>query len=108
MNIGRMICLLRTAEGLSQVELANELGISRAYLSQIENGHKQPSLPFMRKAAAFFQIPLAVLLADENEADSEMMAMLRKMLGDALSLKMTMAENRKKSRKSRKKEKLKA
>lgn len=33
----------RLALNLTQAELAQELGISNVYISQIENGHKEPS-----------------------------------------------------------------
>lgn len=31
------------ALGLTQIELGEKLGISNVYISQIENGHKEPS-----------------------------------------------------------------
>jgi len=94
MNIGKLILMLRAAEGLSQAELAARLGVSRAHLSQIENGHKQPSLPLVRGLAEIFQIPVAVLLADENDAESDLMATLREMLGSFLVTKISLARVR--------------
>ncbi len=108
MNMGKLISLLRTAQGLSQTGLASELSITRAYLSQVENGHKEPSLVLLRKIAEFFDIPLAVLLADENETDPLMMDELKRMLGEVLVIKLSMAEHRNKSGKKKSKSKLKA
>lgn len=39
----------RISRGLTQKELANELGFSKSYYSKIENGERQPSFPFMSK-----------------------------------------------------------
>jgi len=101
MKIGRLIRLLRTADDLSQAELARVLDISRANLSQIENGHKDPSLAVLRKAADFFQVPLPVLLANESDPESEIMVQLRRMLGEVLLLRISGTERRKKDRKKK-------
>ena len=79
MKPGLAIKLLRTAEGLSQTKLAELLGITRAYLSQVENNHKQPSLALLRAAAHHLQVPLALLLAEEQEGrpEAEIMKSLR-------------------------------
>ena len=102
MKIGNLIRLLRTADNLSQAELAELLGISRANLSQIENGHKDPDLPVLRKIAGHFNIPLPVLLADEAGEDSEVNRMLNKMLGDVLLMRKSWKED--KTRKGKVKE----
>ena len=102
MKIGNLIRLLRTADNLSQTELAEFLGISRANLSQIENGHKDPGLPVLRKIAEYFRIPLPVLLADEAGEDSEVNQMLNKMLGDVLLMRKSWKED--KARKGKAKE----
>lgn len=70
MNTGQIIRLVRTAEGLGQGELATELRISRTYLCQIENGHKQPSLTFLKQFAQQFSVPLPLLVFGEK-ADYE-------------------------------------
>jgi transcriptional regulator with XRE-family HTH domain len=108
MNIGKLVGMLRAAEELSQTELASELGVTRAYLSQVENGHKEPSLPLLRKIAIFFQIPLAVFLADENKEDDEIMVQLKKMLGEVLVIRLHGAEQRRGKRKQKSREKMKA
>lgn len=38
----------REALNLTQIELAKELEISNVYISQIENGHKEPSKRVIR------------------------------------------------------------
>ena len=87
MNTGQIIKVLRTMRGLSQVELATELEISRAYLSQIESGTKEPGMAVLKKVSRFFSIPLALLVVQEDETHPEIMDELRKMLGDILSSK---------------------
>ncbi len=47
---------------LSQDELALQAGISKAYLSQIENGRRRGSTATMGKLAGALGVPMAVLL----------------------------------------------
>lgn len=49
-------------------ELANFLGYtSHGYISEIENGKKQPTVEFVLKVARFFDITTDCLLKDELE-----------------------------------------
>ena len=43
-NIGLNIKKYRKQRGLSQIDLAVEVGIDRSYLSEIENGRTNPSI----------------------------------------------------------------
>lgn len=43
-NIGNNIRQIRKAQNIPQIELAVEVGIDRAYLSEIENGRANPSI----------------------------------------------------------------
>ncbi len=88
MNSGTIIKLLRTAEDTSQLTLAERLGVSRAYLSQVENNRKQPSLLFLKEVSKTFDIPLALLVTGENDLDSEVYNELRKILSDILTAKL--------------------
>jgi putative transcriptional regulator len=45
----------RDAEGLSQGELARELGVSRQTINSIETGKYVPSLPLALALARFFE-----------------------------------------------------
>ena len=45
----------RDAEGLSQGELAKELGVSRQTINSIETGKYMPSLPLALALARFFE-----------------------------------------------------
>lgn len=49
--------LIRVCHDMKQNEAAEKLGISRSYLSEIERGHKEPSLEIIRMYAKVFNIP---------------------------------------------------
>lgn len=48
-NIGRKIRILRKKKGLKQNELAEKVGISRPYLSNIERNKQNPSYYMVKK-----------------------------------------------------------
>ena len=45
---------LRTSEGLSQVELATAVGVSRQTINAVETGRYSPSLPLAFALAQYF------------------------------------------------------
>jgi transcriptional regulator with XRE-family HTH domain len=49
MQIGKNIRTLREERGLDQGELADRVGITQPYLSQLENGQRDPSVSLLRK-----------------------------------------------------------
>ena len=61
--ISQQIKKLREAHGLTQVELADKVGVAQAYVSALENGsRKNPSLDLLRKLAKALKIDVAELL----------------------------------------------
>jgi transcriptional regulator with XRE-family HTH domain len=54
--------VLRTYLGKTQAELANDLGLSQSYLSEIESGDKDVTLEVLRKYGSHLDIPLSSLL----------------------------------------------
>jgi transcriptional regulator with XRE-family HTH domain len=59
--------LLRVYYDLKAVELAEKLGISQSYLSEIESGKKVPTLELIRKYAEVFNTtPSAILFFSED------------------------------------------
>jgi len=59
--------VLRRERGLTQKELGRKSGLSRSFLSQVENGNRVPSLSSLtRISAALGVIPIDVLV-DEQE-----------------------------------------
>jgi transcriptional regulator with XRE-family HTH domain len=60
-RVGATIKALRDAHGLKLGELAVALGISHAYLSNIEAGRKHAPLATCRQIAKLLRIPLAAI-----------------------------------------------
>ncbi|MBC2772088.1 helix-turn-helix transcriptional regulator [Rhizobium sp. AQ_MP] len=59
--------LIRVFHDMKQNEAAEKLGISKSYLSEIEKGHKEPSLELLRKYEAAFDIPTSsIIFFSEN------------------------------------------
>jgi transcriptional regulator with XRE-family HTH domain len=53
---------LREARGLTQAKLADQAGITRAYLARLEMGRHDPPLSRVRRLAKELKVPLAELL----------------------------------------------
>jgi transcriptional regulator with XRE-family HTH domain len=61
--MSQQIKKLREASGLTQVELADKVGVAQAYVSALENGaRKNPSLDLLRKLAKALKTDVAELL----------------------------------------------
>jgi transcriptional regulator with XRE-family HTH domain len=59
---------LRRERGLTQQELGRRSGLSRSFLSQVENGNRVPSLSSLtRISAALGVMPIDVLVRDEQK-----------------------------------------
>lgn len=83
--IGEVLKRMRKIYGYKATEMSIELGISPSYLSEIENGKKQPSLDLLRKYSSIFGIKLSslILLAESYEeanAQGKGTAMIRSMM----------------------------
>jgi transcriptional regulator with XRE-family HTH domain len=66
MRVGATLRALREARGIKLGEFANKLGISYAYLSNIEAGRKRLTPPLTAKAAQLLVVPpIALVLPDE-------------------------------------------
>ncbi|MFS0836743.1 helix-turn-helix domain-containing protein [Paenibacillus sp. UNC499MF] len=59
---GDRIAQLREKHALTQEELANKLGISRAALSHYETSRREPDFETMNKIATFFKVSADYLL----------------------------------------------
>ena len=57
---------LRVASGLSQVELADKLGVSKQSVSNWENDNIQPSIEMLVKIARTFNVSTDFLLGEDN------------------------------------------
>lgn len=61
---------IRIFHQLKQVELANELHISRSYLSEIESNRKAVSMDLLEKYAEYFSIPASSLMMFAENIDA--------------------------------------
>ena len=73
MNIGKAIIQLRVNKlRQSQMFFSKQIGITQSYLSQIENGKKQPSTELLQKMATLLKTPLPILFwfaINENDVE---------------------------------------
>ena len=65
--LGRNLRRLRTRQGHSLERLAKVSGVSRAMLSQIENGKSTPTIGLLWKIATALGLPFATLLDSQQE-----------------------------------------
>lgn len=54
--------LVRVFHNIPQTKLAEKLGISKSYLSEIESGKKIPTLELLNKYKDIFDIPVSSIL----------------------------------------------
>ena len=60
--LSKALRLVRIFHDLSQKELAEKLGISKSYLSEIESGKKNPNLNIIGKYSDTFDIPVSSIM----------------------------------------------
>jgi transcriptional regulator with XRE-family HTH domain len=60
---------LRERHGLSQGQLAQQLGVNRTYVNLFERGRRMPGTELMLKIANIFGVSADVLMRDELELD---------------------------------------
>jgi transcriptional regulator with XRE-family HTH domain len=59
--------LIRVYHDLRQSEMATKIGISKSYLSEIEKGHKKPTLELVQKYSDAFDVPASsIMFFSEN------------------------------------------
>lgn len=74
MRLGTTIAELRRKQGIKQKLLAERCGITPTYLSQIENNHKDPTLPVLDAIGKQLKVPLPFLFflaTDEQDVPKE-------------------------------------
>ncbi len=57
---------IRTAAGITQQHMANELGVDKTTYSGYETGRRQPDIPKLRRLAQVLQVPADQLLETES------------------------------------------
>ncbi len=59
--LGKKIQGLRKSAGLTQEQVAEKIGISRAYMGYIEQGRNSPSLEILEKVAKALRVKMSDL-----------------------------------------------
>ena len=75
MDLGNAVKELRKKRGLTQGNFCEQIGITQSYLSQVEKGHKEPSIDVIKKIADALGTPIPVLfwftLTEEDVDDNK-------------------------------------
>ncbi len=66
MSFGKKLSELRKSKGLSQEDLAFELGISQSSVSNYEGGATLPDILVLERVSSYFNIPVTELLSGEH------------------------------------------
>lgn len=79
--LGSVLKHIRIFNHQTQSELADNLGLSRSYISEIESGSKIPTLEVLQKYAEVFDIPLSsIMLFAEEYKDKKSLKKKAKLL----------------------------
>lgn len=63
--------LIRVFHDLKQGDLADRLGLSKSFVSELENGHKSPSVEVIEKYSREFGIPASSILFFSEQLDTK-------------------------------------
>ena len=80
-RLGAKVRALRRRQRLTQVQLADQLGISPSYLNLIEHNRRSLTAPLLIKLAGLFDLDLTTFAADDDE---RLVADLMEVFADAL------------------------
>ncbi len=69
MKLGAAIKELRRESDLRQKKLAQRVGVSQSYLSQVENEHKDPNLSTIRRIAEEVGVSVPILFFLSMDSD---------------------------------------
>lgn len=71
LDLGNRLKELRTQKGLSQTELAKQVGVTPSTISQVESNQIYPSLPALIKMAEILSIELGSFFVDSDAGSSQ-------------------------------------
>ena len=80
MNLGNAIRICRAGKGMSQIKLAELVGITGSYLSLLEANKRNISFGTLKIIAEVLQIPLSILIFFAEEDKEELYAMDRELI----------------------------
>ena len=69
--IGKAIRVIREFSELNQTELSEKAGISKSYMSEIENGKKLPNLELLDKFSEVLDVPVSSIMFFSEKLDGE-------------------------------------
>lgn len=69
--MGEALRLLRIFNGYKSAELAKKLELSQSYVSELENGKKQPTMDVLDKYAKVFEMKKSTLLLFAESLEGE-------------------------------------
>jgi transcriptional regulator with XRE-family HTH domain len=78
MSLGEQIRSARAEAGLTQEQLASAAGIDRAYISQLENDHKSPTVDMLLMLCGALGVRASKLIAEIEPAESPVKPARRK------------------------------
>lgn len=66
-DVGKMIASIRRERGLSQVQLADKLGLSKQAVSNYERGIREPDYVTLEAIADVLNVPISMLISREEQ-----------------------------------------
>ena len=70
-KMGEALRLLRIFNGYKSAELAKKLELSQSYVSELENGKKQPTMEVLDKYAKVFEMKKSTLMLFAESLEGE-------------------------------------
>ena len=67
MDIGSKIRAIRNRKKITIAQMCEETGLSKGFISNVENNNTSPSLSTLQTIAAFLKVPLPYLLLEKDE-----------------------------------------
>lgn len=86
-NIARVIAEKRKEKGITQDELANYIGVSKASVSKWETGQSYPDVTFLPQLATYFNISIDELMDYKPQMTKEDIRLLYKRLAEDFTCK---------------------
>jgi transcriptional regulator with XRE-family HTH domain len=69
--LNKALRLMRVFHDLSQKELAEKIGISKSFISEIESGKKNLTIDLLQRYADFFDIPMSSIIFFSENLDKD-------------------------------------
>lgn len=70
MVLAKRLKIARIEADMGQQEAADAVGVTRVYLSKIENGYQRPSLSLVEKLADAYNMDLSIVLIAKGETQN--------------------------------------